>query len=90
MVLPVALAAGAAGLLNQAGHPNLDQLIGHRLIVFVWLLPVLAVPLLLDRPVAPASASGRGPSPDVAEPENVRGGQRDGAVGVGQQLPEGT
>ncbi|MGY5002355.1 hypothetical protein [Streptomyces griseus] len=89
-VLPVALAAGAAGLLNQAGHPNLDQLLGHRLIVFVWLLPVLAVPLLLDRPVAPAPASGRGPSPDVAEPENVRGGQRDGAVGVGQQLPEGT
>ncbi|WP_394818350.1 hypothetical protein [Streptomyces griseus] len=89
-VLPVALAAGAAGLLNQAGHPNLDQLLGHRLIVFVWLLPVLAVPLLLDRPVAPAPASGRGPSPGVAEPENVRGGQRDGAVGVGQQLPEGT
>ncbi|MGW7096523.1 hypothetical protein [Streptomyces sp. NPDC054874] len=50
VVLPVALAAGAAGLLNQAGHPNLDQLLGHRLIVFVWLLPVLAIPLLLDRP----------------------------------------
>lgn len=52
VVLPVALATGAAGLLNQAGHPNLDQLLGHRLIVFVWLLPVLAIPLLLDRPPA--------------------------------------
>ncbi|MFJ8253031.1 glycosyltransferase family 87 protein [Streptomyces sp. NPDC094466] len=50
VVLPVALAAGAAGLLNQAGHPNLDQLLGYRLIVFVWLLPALTVPLLLDRP----------------------------------------
>ncbi|MEW1613300.1 MULTISPECIES: hypothetical protein [unclassified Streptomyces] len=50
VLLPVALAAAAAGLLNQAGHPNLDQLLGHRLIVFVWLLPVLAIPLLLDSP----------------------------------------
>ncbi|WP_030583435.1 glycosyltransferase family 39 protein [Streptomyces anulatus] len=86
VVLPVALAAGAAGLLNQAGHPNLDQLLGHRLIVFVWLLPALAIPLLLDRPAGPAS--GRGPSPHVAQPKNVRSGQRDGAVRVAQQLPE--
>lgn len=60
VVLPVALAAGAAGLLNQAGHPNLDQLLGYRLIVFVWLLPALAIPLLLDRPpndTAPHDAS---------------------------------
>ncbi|WP_228927132.1 hypothetical protein [Streptomyces sp. DH7] len=60
LVLPIALAAGAAGLLNQAGHPNLDQLLGYRLIVFVWLLPALAIPLLLDRPptdTAPHDAS---------------------------------
>ncbi|MFJ9623539.1 hypothetical protein [Streptomyces sp. NPDC101181] len=50
VILPMALAAGAAGLLNQAGHPNLDQLLGHRLIVFLWLLPVLTIPLLVDRP----------------------------------------
>ncbi|WNF26087.1 hypothetical protein RI138_04285 [Streptomyces sp. C11-1] len=56
VVLPVALAAGAAGLLNQAGHPNLAQLLGYRLIVFVWLLPVLAIPLLLDRPPRPGPA----------------------------------
>ncbi|MEV7657289.1 hypothetical protein AB0O39_24325 [Streptomyces anulatus] len=60
VVLPIALAAGAAGLLNQAGHPNLGQLYGYRLIVFLWLLPVLAIPLLLDRPptgTAPDDAS---------------------------------
>ncbi|MFD7748059.1 hypothetical protein ACFV2V_26605 [Streptomyces sp. NPDC059698] len=82
-VLPVAVAAAAAGLLNQAGHPNLDQLLGHRLIVFVWLLPVLAVPLLLDRPRT------EGASPLPAQPEKVGGGQRDGAVRVVQQAGEG-
>ncbi|MYW78615.1 hypothetical protein F610DRAFT_05292 [Streptomyces sp. LaPpAH-199] len=83
-VLPVALGAGAAGLLNQAGHPNLDQLLGHRLIVFVWLLPVLAVPLLLDRP------RPGGSSPLPAQPKKVGGGQRDGTVRVVQQAGEGT
>ncbi|MFH9608727.1 hypothetical protein [Streptomyces sp. NPDC017448] len=82
-VLPVAVAAGAAGLLNQAGHPNLDQLLGHRLIVFVWLLPVLAVPLLLDRPRT------EGASPLPAQPKKVGGGQRDGTVRVVQQAGEG-
>ncbi|MGW4627366.1 hypothetical protein [Streptomyces rubiginosohelvolus] len=80
VVLPIALAAGAAGLLNQAGHPNLGQLYGFRLIVFLWLLPVLAIPLLLDRP-------SREPSP--AQPEEVGGGQRDGTVGVVHQVREG-
>ncbi|MFE9460311.1 hypothetical protein [Streptomyces californicus] len=82
-VLPVAIAAGAAGLLNQAGHPNLDQLPGHRLIVFVWLLPVLAVPLLLDRPRAGGSSAL------PAQVEKVGGGQRDGTVRVVQQVGEG-
>ncbi|MFJ6614406.1 hypothetical protein ACIQPT_29460 [Streptomyces sp. NPDC091289] len=89
VVLPVALAAGAAGLLNQAGHPNLDQLLGHRLIVFVWLLPVLAIPLLLDRP-RPDPASGPGPSLRIAQLKNVRSGQRDGTVRVVEQIPEST
>ncbi|MEU2796613.1 MULTISPECIES: hypothetical protein [unclassified Streptomyces] len=83
VVLPVALAAGAAGLLNQAGHPNTAQLLGYRLIVFVWLLPALVIPLLLDRP-------SRGASPVAAQPEEVGGGQRDGRVGVAQQFREGT
>ncbi|MFJ6515412.1 hypothetical protein ACIQMO_31935 [Streptomyces sp. NPDC091406] len=83
VVLPIALAAGAAGLLNQAGHPNLGQLYGFRLIVFLWLLPALAIPLLLDRPA-------REPSPVPAQPEEVGGGQRDGRVGVTQQPREGT
>ncbi|MFF8983364.1 hypothetical protein ACF08E_08215 [Streptomyces globisporus] len=82
VVLPIALAAGAAGLLNQAGHPNLGQLYGFRLIVFLWLLPVLAIPLLLDRP-------SREPSPVPAQPEEVDGGQRDGTVGVAHQVREG-
>ncbi|KFK86587.1 membrane protein [Streptomyces sp. JS01] len=82
VVLPIALAAGAAGLLNQAGHPNLGQLYGYRLIVFLWLLPALAIPLLLDRPA-------RGASPVPAQPEKVGGGQRDGRVGVAQQPREG-
>ncbi|MEV7060332.1 hypothetical protein AB0N95_33235 [Streptomyces microflavus] len=62
-VLPVALAAASAGILNQAGHPNLDQLLGHRLIVFVWLLPVLTVPLLLDREPTPCTGEGPQRSP---------------------------
>ncbi|OCC11315.1 hypothetical protein [Streptomyces sp. PTY087I2] len=82
VVLPIALAAGAAGLLNQAGHPNLGQLYGFRLIVFLWLLPVLAIPLLLDRPA-------RGASPVPAQPEEVGGGQRDGTVGIAHQVHEG-
>ncbi|MFD5691573.1 hypothetical protein [Streptomyces rubiginosohelvolus] len=82
VVLPIALAAGAAGLLNQAGHPNLGQLYGYRLIVFLWLLPALAIPLLLDRPA-------RGASPVPAQPEKVGGSQRDGRVGVAQQPREG-
>lgn len=79
VVLPVALAAGAAGLLNQAGHPNLDQLLGYRLIVFVWLLPALAIPLLLDRPPTdsaphdePQDAS-RDPACDPARAEQSAG-----------------
>lgn len=42
-----AAATAAGGVLNQAGHPNLDMLAGQRLIVLVWFLPVLTVPLLL-------------------------------------------
>ncbi|WP_199889219.1 hypothetical protein [Streptomyces badius] len=74
VVLPLAVAAGAAGLLNQAGHPNLGQLYGYRLIVFLWLLPALAIPLLLDRPA-------REPSPAPAQPEQTG----DGRVGVSRQ-----
>lgn len=81
VVLPVALAAAAAGILNQAGHPNLDQLLGHRLIVFVWLLPVLAVPLLLDRPGRAASPDGTG---NAARPEQTTVPDRltSGAAGL--------
>ena len=83
VVLPLALAAGAAGLLNQAGHPNLGQLYGFRLLVFLWLVPALVIPLLLDRPT-------RGASPVPAQPEEVGGGQRDGTVGIAHQVRERT
>ncbi|MEU6575953.1 hypothetical protein [Streptomyces sp. NPDC046805] len=49
------LAAAFTGILNQAGHPDIN-IWGDRLIVLVWLLPVVGVPLLLEplvrRPVA--------------------------------------
>ncbi|GAA1433823.1 hypothetical protein GCM10009601_57210 [Streptomyces thermospinosisporus] len=40
------IAAAATGILNQAGHPDIN-IWGGRLIVVAWLLPVLGVPLLL-------------------------------------------
>lgn len=53
----VAVATAAAGVLNQAGHPNL-AMIGHRLVVLVWFLPILVIPMLISRP-------GSGSSPPV-------------------------
>ncbi|WP_405614584.1 hypothetical protein [Streptomyces sp. NBC_00076] len=56
------LAAAFTGVLNEAGHPDIT-IWGDRLIVLVWLLPVVGVPLLLEwigrRPVAmPAQKRG--------------------------------
>ncbi|WP_215455818.1 hypothetical protein [Streptomyces sp. ATCC 21386] len=42
------LAAACTGILNQAGHPDIT-IWGDRLIVAAWLLPVLGLPLLLER-----------------------------------------
>ncbi|MEV6207039.1 hypothetical protein [Kitasatospora sp. NPDC051914] len=42
----VAAATAAAGVLNQAGHPNPAMATGPRLIVLVWFLPVLVLPTL--------------------------------------------
>ncbi|PLW72291.1 hypothetical protein C0036_13380, partial [Streptomyces sp. DJ] len=42
----VVIAAALAGVLNQAGHP--DIVIGPRLIVLVWFLPLIGLPLLLQ------------------------------------------
>jgi hypothetical protein len=41
-------AAACTGILNQAGHPDIT-IWGDRLIVVAWLLPVLGLPLLLER-----------------------------------------
>ncbi|WP_241267061.1 hypothetical protein [Streptomyces scabichelini] len=41
------IAAAFSGVLNQAGHPDIN--IGDRLIVLAWVLPVIGVPLLLER-----------------------------------------
>ncbi|MEV8566559.1 hypothetical protein AB0436_13445 [Streptomyces sp. NPDC051322] len=40
----VVLAVGIAGLINQAGHPDVS--VGPRLMVLVWVLPVVGLPLL--------------------------------------------
>ncbi|MGV9942938.1 hypothetical protein [Streptomyces sp. NPDC003401] len=42
------VAAAATGFLTQAGHPDI-AIWGGRLIVLAWLLPVLGLPLLLER-----------------------------------------
>ncbi|MFJ4965597.1 hypothetical protein EES43_04145 [Streptomyces sp. ADI96-02] len=86
VLLPVAVGAAAAGLLNQAGHPNLDQLLGHRLIVFVWLLPVLAVPLLLDRPPrrsGPVTSDGTGKGEEFVDSSPLSTYSAQGALRQG-------
>jgi hypothetical protein len=52
--------AAFTGILTQAAHPDISVW-GGRLIVLVWLLPVVGVPLLLEsvvrgKAVAPAAA----------------------------------
>ncbi|KOU70996.1 membrane protein [Streptomyces sp. MMG1533] len=42
------VAAAFTGILTQAGHPDIN-IWGDRLIVPAWLLPVVGVPLLLER-----------------------------------------
>ncbi|MDX2526554.1 hypothetical protein ACSCB1_20015 [Streptomyces europaeiscabiei] len=49
------LAGAFTGILNQAGHPDIT-IWGDRLIVVAWLLPVLGLPLLLERVTAPRSS----------------------------------
>ncbi|MFE9835090.1 hypothetical protein ACFYP4_08080 [Streptomyces sp. NPDC005551] len=57
------LAAAFTGVLNQAGHPDIN-IYGDRLIVLAWLLPVLGLPLLLERAAGPrAQLSGTVPGP---------------------------
>ncbi|MBP5863347.1 hypothetical protein QBA57_24735 [Streptomyces scabiei] len=46
------IAGACTGILNQAGHPDIT-IWGDRLIVVAWLLPVLGLPLLLERVTAP-------------------------------------
>ncbi|MET7698985.1 hypothetical protein [Streptomyces sp. NPDC005485] len=57
------LGAAFTGVLNQAGHPDIN-IYGDRLIVLVWLLPVVGLPLLLGHAVHPWSrTSGTVPAP---------------------------
>ncbi|MFJ3983221.1 hypothetical protein [Streptomyces fungicidicus] len=61
------VAAAATGVLNQAGHPDIN-IWGERLITAAWLLPVLGVPLLLEplarRVTVPAQGARPTPAPD--------------------------
>ncbi|MFD7708962.1 hypothetical protein [Streptomyces sp. NPDC059786] len=57
------LAGAFTGVLNQAGHPDIN-IYGDRLIVLAWLLPVLGLPLLLERATRPpAPLPGTVPGP---------------------------
>ncbi|MDP9682126.1 hypothetical protein [Streptomyces griseoviridis] len=60
------VAAGATGILTQAGHPDIG-IWGERLIVLAWLLPVVGVPLLLE----PVVRGGRVPLPAQGHPDRA-------------------
>ncbi|MEG3631755.1 hypothetical protein [Streptomyces poriticola] len=64
------IAAACTGFLTQAGHPDIN-IWGERLIVLVWLLPVVGVPLLLEAVVRGGPAD-RSP---VAAPYPTTAGQ---------------
>ncbi|MFF8098889.1 hypothetical protein ACF07S_03690 [Streptomyces sp. NPDC016640] len=53
------VAAAFTGILNQAGHPDIN-IWGDRLITSAWLLPVLGVPLLLEPVVRRTAVPARG------------------------------
>jgi hypothetical protein len=53
------LAAAGTGVLNQAGHPDIN-IWGDRLIVLLWLLPVVGLPLLLEELVRPGARALNG------------------------------
>ncbi|MFD4544893.1 hypothetical protein [Streptomyces sp. NPDC058466] len=59
------LAAAFTGVLNQAGHPDIN-IWGNRLIVLLWLLPVLGLPLLLEEAVRPRELTSGGTVPGPA------------------------
>jgi hypothetical protein len=52
VVAAVLGAAAASGMVNQAAHPD-PAIWGERLIVMVWLLPVLGLPLLMGEGLRP-------------------------------------
>jgi hypothetical protein len=57
-----AVAAAFTGILTQAAHPDITVW-GERLIVLAWLLPVVGVPLLLERVVRRPGAAVSLPRP---------------------------
>ena len=62
---PFLLAAAFTGVLNQAGHPDIN-IWGERLIVVLWLLPVVGLPLLLDPAVRAEGRTVTGTVPGPA------------------------
>ncbi|MFG2438918.1 hypothetical protein [Streptomyces sp. NPDC048508] len=70
---PFLLAAALTGVLNQAGHPDIN-IWGDRLIVVLWLLPVVGLPLLLDAVLRPGvrALSGAVPGPARRDAEVAR------------------
>lgn len=67
------VAAAFTGILTQAAHPDITVW-GERLIVLAWLLPVVGLPLLLDRAVRAVRRPGTdvpGPRPAGVEAPGV-------------------
>ncbi|WP_406349212.1 hypothetical protein OHA44_36645 [Streptomyces sp. NBC_00144] len=87
----IMFAVTAAGLLNQAGHPDVG--IGPRLAVLIWLLPVIGIPLLWAgyRQVEqlPGGAEGRQTHPQpVPVPNDIGALVRADPSGV-PEVPRG-
>lgn len=59
------VAAACTGILNQAGHPDIN-IWGDRLITLAWLLPVLGLPLLLEPVVRRAVVPAQGAPVELA------------------------
>ncbi|MFM9447631.1 hypothetical protein [Streptomyces acidiscabies] len=68
-----AVAVACTGVVTQAGHPDIG-IWGGRLVVLVWVLPVVGVPLLLERVGWVGWVPG--PAGEAAVPEDRWSGER--------------
>ncbi|MET8979232.1 hypothetical protein ABZX85_26835 [Streptomyces sp. NPDC004539] len=69
-----AVGAAGTGVLTQAGHPDIG-IWGGRLVVLVWVVAVVGVPLLLERPGSGVRGGG-----EPVEGASTREGERPAQV----------